>query len=284
MVQRALYHVHRLPYDLFRFPVSPDRMPPAPQARHTKGLDDEDQEEAAETFLDLGMVNHAELVAYSALERDELPARACELLAIVYTVKGDREAARPLLGLLGKSIVHREWAERYTDWLNGESDEELAGRIREIRSNMVGIDAPEDGPMLVSLRMDGWNWELAYRKLLSVNPQNRMAFEYLISHYLLTNRPDQVVRNLSRLGEFGYSELPTVFQEAVLMDYGRTGEFPDGVAVEDLDPALRHAYEEMMSAYRDHDGDPAATLDAILGRHGDTYFAYYMWSLRNANP
>jgi hypothetical protein len=282
MVLRALCHTGRMPYELLSFPVDPAAMAPDPRPRPVDRSGELDQAEVAEMYLDLGLLNFAELVAYNSLDRTDLPARACQVLVITYVLKGNPAAAKPLLGLLGKSVVHREWAERWSAWLGGARDERIDAWIAELRANAIVGDEPGDVPTLVALRMDGWSWETVCEKLLAVNGHNRMAFEYMVADHLLSNRPDRVVETLPRLREFGYPGIPVLYQEAILMDYCRTGRFAQGVDPAAIDPGVTSAYEEMMAAYRDHDHDPAATLEAIRDRYGRTYFAYYMRSLINA--
>jgi hypothetical protein len=44
-----------------------------------------------------------------------------------------------------------------------------------------------------------------------------MAFEYLMAWHLMNKRLDKFVKNLGRLGEFGYTALPPLYQEAMLI-------------------------------------------------------------------
>ena len=282
MVQRALYHLGRLPWDLLLYPIEPSSMAPAPLPRRSGGLGELNVDDVAEMCLDLGLVNHAELMACNVQDSDEMPARACQLLVMVYTAKRNREAAKPLLGLLRKSISQRQWAERFSAWLGGARDEEIQNRIREITDNMVPSERAADTPTLVALRIEGWYWDLVYQRLLSVNGHNRMAFEYLMAEYLLSCRPDRIVASLPQYRVLGYPRIPSLYQEAILIDYFRTGEFPEDVAPEEMDEALTSTYQKLLAVYRQHGLDPAATLAAIQNRYGSTYFAYYLWSMVHA--
>lgn len=48
-------------------------------------------------------------------------------------------------------------------------------------------------------------------------PDNRMAFEYLMSYYLLNNQVVSFVENLYRIRNFSYPELPVLYQEALML-------------------------------------------------------------------
>ena len=50
---------------------------------------------------------------------------------------------------------------------------------------------------------------------------NRMAFEYLTTWYLLKGQLPKVVQQVEQLGDFGYTEIPPLCQEAILIySYG----------------------------------------------------------------
>jgi len=60
--------------------------------------------------------------------------------------------------------------------------------------------------------------------LLERNRFNRMAFEYLMGHYLMARQVDKVVENLYRLDDFGYREIPVHYEEAAYLFALNSGE------------------------------------------------------------
>ncbi|MHC4722152.1 MAG: DUF6057 family protein, partial [Planctomycetota bacterium] len=63
--------------------------------------------------------------------------------------------------------------------------------------------------------------------LLEKNKLNRMAFEYLMAWYLLNGRLEDFTQNLNRLDDFGYTDIPRHYAEAVLLYTGITGRIVD---------------------------------------------------------
>ena len=63
--------------------------------------------------------------------------------------------------------------------------------------------------------------------LLVHNPNNKMAFEYLMACYLLTGRVDKIVTNMEQLNELGYQAIPTLYEEAILIYFGSQGQKVD---------------------------------------------------------
>ncbi len=273
MLHRALYHAGRLPYALLDFPTDRSLMLPVPMPRWDR-LVREGSMETAETCLDLGLVNHAELMAYDSLEAVEKPARAYRLLARVYLLKDNPAAARPILNLLRKTLVHRRWADRYLALLDGTPADHPDPRIAHIRSVMVTTDLPEDARLLYGLTNMAWDWEAVLKKLLDVHPSNKMAFEYLMSYYLLRGRTHQVVELLPLLKRLGYREIPDLYQEALLTDSLLAGRGPETLHSWPLKPPLVQKYSTLMRIYDRLGRDPAAAYEAVARSGGSTYFAY----------
>ena len=47
-----------------------------------------------------------------------------------------------------------------------------------------------------------------------------MAFEYLMACYLLTGQVDKVVANIGEAPRPGLPDIPTLYEEAILIHYG----------------------------------------------------------------
>lgn len=53
--------------------------------------------------------------------------------------------------------------------------------------------------------------------LLRENPDNKIAFEYLMAYYLLNKRLDDFINALPNIKNLDYKELPLSYQEAVIL-------------------------------------------------------------------
>jgi hypothetical protein len=84
----------------------------------------------------------------------------------------------------------------------------LDANSEEIQSRMVRTDQPGGNNVFET--------ETCFLQLLKDNPQNQMAFEYLMSQYLLHLRLDEFAAQLGRLDQLGYKTLPRHFEEAIL--------------------------------------------------------------------
>jgi hypothetical protein len=142
---------------------------------------------------------------------------------------------------------------------------------------MITADNPGDAVDLDHLLNQAWSWEVVLRKLLAVNPGNRMAFEYLMSWYLLNGNPDRVVELLPRLAEFGIDEIPPLYQEAAMTDSVLSGRKPPAALAARLDRDLVARYLRFGALLQSKGGQPAAALEALRNRDRGSYFAYFLW-------
>jgi hypothetical protein len=208
---RALYHTGRLPYDLFRFPQTPHGI----LLTHEKKESYLTQLKLCDFFIELGQVNRAERLASEVLAIKGHFGIVIEKLAWINIIKGQTGTARIYLNALKKDLVYRRTAEKLLIALNNSFAPEKAAYIDRIRSYMF-----EEGHAGISTD----SVEQMLTELLVHNPSNKMAFEYLMACYLLTGRVEKIVTNMERLGDLGYQEIPTLYEEAILIYFGSQGQ------------------------------------------------------------
>ncbi len=141
-------------------------------------------------------------------------------------------------------------------------------RVGALRRSMVRRD---DVSTLI-------NVENSLSVLLESNPHNRMAFEFLMAHYLCTGRPEQVAASIGRLEDFGYERIPRHFQEAVVVDWlanaGPAAPVDGRVA-----PEIVEAGEQFSSILAGASSKQEAAPLAVAAGWGKTYFFYYTFGV-----
>jgi len=259
-VMLALYHTGRLGDEMFRYPQAPG----VAQYDMLEGKDSHTYFQESRFFLELGLVNEAEKCAHEAFALEgEMPA-LLQHLAVINIVKDRPETARIFLNALSRKPLYRRTAEEMLRRLDQDPRLESDPRVRQIRRSMVS----EDRAFLIV------NYEASLLRLLEKNPDNKMAFEFLLAHYLCVARPDKVVENLQHLHRFGYRRIPRHFQEAILLDAIRRGaSLPTGeqqLAPETLADA--RFFFEILKTTSSRDRAMERAVDAGLG---DSYFFYF---------
>ena len=182
---------------------------------HEKKVSYLTQLKLCDTFLELGLVNMAEKLASEILATKGYCGPVMERLAWINILKGQTGAARVYLNVLKKDLVHRRTAEALLHSLDNGFTPDQAAYSDRIRSRMLGENHAGTGRDSI---------EKMLTDLLEHNPDNRMAFEYLMTCHLLTGQVERAVANMGRLNEMGYQTIPTPYEEAMLIYIGSHGQ------------------------------------------------------------
>jgi len=260
-VNRALYHVGRLGYDMFTWP------------QHSEYLILSDKKykwmywQIFDVFLDLGVVNMAENALTECLEGLGSRPMVLQRLALVNMVKGNSGSAKIYLGALSKTLFHAEWANNYLDRL--KTDPDLSGDkyIQHLRS----LCLDKDCPIYALYKEKTLLW------LLEKNSQNRMAFEYLMAWYMLNKNLGKFVQNLERLQDLNYPELPRHYEEAALIYIYGTGK-PLNLSSYPPSPQKRQQIEDFSRILNSYNKDKQAASEELSKKYRNTYFYYYMYT------
>lgn len=273
-VFKALYYTGRLPYEQFNYPSHLLFNMPYPLA-DSKLTNQLDPAEIADTCFSLGLFNHAELMSFWVLERANEPVRGIRQLALIYILKGNKQAAQTLLNRLQKSLLYKKWAKRYEELLENNTLLEKEPYLTEAKSRMIKQDVPEDGELLRRIAYK-YDYEGVFKRLLAENKNNRMAFEYLMSYYLLMGQTERILENIGQLDRFGYTDIPHTYQEAVLINIFKTANTNPDLQGKKIDPKIAQRYYYFNDVYREYNYDKIATYNALKEQYGGSYFLYYI--------
>jgi len=261
-IVRALYHTGRLPYDLFRYPQTPHGL----LLTHEKKESCLTQLKLCDIFMEMGQVNIAERLASEILSTKGQFGNAIEKLAWINIIKGQTETARIYLNALKKNLIYRKNAEKLLIALNNNFTPDQAAYIDRIRSYM--LEQGHKGIVKESV-------EQMLLELLVHNPNNKMAFEYLMACYLLTRQVDKIVTNMERLHNLGYQEIPTLYEEAILIYFGSQRQKVDlkkfNIKHETFERYMR--FVQLRNAMQPRNRQ--AVLRRLVVEFGSSYFFYF---------
>jgi hypothetical protein len=230
-----------MPYDLFRFYQNPDTLF-LTAAEHS-----ESYWKKFDLFLDLGHVNMAEHELTESLATDGRRPMILKRLALANIAKRTIHTARVYLRALSKTLFDADWATDYLQQLQSDPTFTLPAdhEIQRLRRYMPVQDYGFSPMPFEHILLD----------LLKKNARNRMAFEYLMSSYLLTGQLDKFVQNIHRLDDFDYVQIPPLYEQALLL-YMHTEKKPV-----------------------DLHGRQISQLSRQRFAHGDTFFFYSTYGL-----
>jgi hypothetical protein len=261
-VNRALFHTGRMGDEMFTFLQTQSESDLVFNSGRQYNVN---YLERTEVCLDLGMVNVAEEVAYEFLAGTDDNPYILKQLALINLVKGQVESAGVYLNALSR---HPAYANEAKDMLRQMEKDPLLendSRIQYLRNIMDNND-------LTYVDYDEENW---LNQLLSRNKTNKMAFEYLMAHYLLSHRLDKFVENLPRLDDFGYENIPRHYQEAILLYTGTTSK-EVSLGSRSIDDEVVAQYNEINKIVTDSSVKDLNILRKILEpKYSRTYFFYF---------
>jgi hypothetical protein len=261
---RALYHMSRLPEDMFKYPqhiksliLAVDREKECYWMRSdlavSLGLCDLAQECLVETMVDFS--DHPEIL---------------KKLAYVHMAKDDIKSARVYLGALSEMMFYADWANEYI--LKLKKDPSLASEAdiqHTRRSNLSGMRGFIATPYGYCVN------------LLRSNKDNRMAYEYTMAYCLLATSKglDEFAKYIHMLDDYGYKKIPRSYEQAILL-YNFNSANKDKKIVLDKykisDEAQREfdAFHNLANSFKSRPQAQGALASKYLG----TYYYYFYFT------
>ena len=260
-INRALYYAGRLTYDMLYFPQNPHAF----LLTHDKEESSMTQLKMCDTFIELGNVNYAEKLASEFLVEKGAAGIILEKLAWINIIKEQESAARIYLNALKKDLIYRHRASSMLSSLKSGFEPDEAAYIHRINSYMR-----RDG----NARLNKESIEEMLTGLIEHNPGNRMAFEYLMACYLFAGQLDKIAENIGRLNHLGYQEVPTLYEEAMLIYYGSRRQ---KLNLNELNIKREtiERYKRFVQLCNSMQQNPQVVLQRLIGEFGTTYFFYY---------
>ncbi len=270
-INRALYYTGRLDRDMFLYAQQPDGL--------LRTGDDHVvlYWHVFDTLIDLGLVNLAEKNLTECLETFGEHPLILERLAKVNLVKGRADAARIYLGRLEKTLFHRRGASECLAHLDADPNLSGDAEIQRLRVQRLRKDSPAlfyaEEALLTALVEQGGG--IGPQPPNSVSPPpNRMAFKYLMAWHLLKGQLGRIVQQIERLDEFGYTEIPPLCQEAILIYAYGTGK-PVDLHGRSISPEMDRRMKHFSSVVNRHGNDRAAAVAELARDYRGSYFFYY---------
>jgi len=261
-INRALYHAGRLPYDMLCFPQNPHAF----LLTHEKEESSMTQLKMCDTFIELGNADYAEKLASEFLVEKGGAGVVLEKLAWINIIKEQESAARIYLNALKKDLIYRRKAASMLGSLDSGFEPDKAAYIRRGNSYIR-----RNG----NARLNKESIEEMLTGLLKHNSGNRMAFEYLMACYLLAGQLDKIAENIGRLNHLGYQEVPTLYEEAMLIYYGSRGRKLNlnklNIKRETIERYKR--FVQLCNSMQAQ--NPQVVLQRLIGEFGTSYLFYY---------
>ena len=218
----------------------------------------------ANSFYAIGIINEAQRWAYEEMVVYGQRPQNMKLLVKSSLISGKYSMAEKYTGILKNTLFYRKWAEGYEKLIGDSSairsHPELGKKVKMLpRSDFfIFLESPEQNlPLLVDQ-----------------NPENREAFEYLMSWLLFSKEVEMLVNNIRLMKNMGYTRIPNHIEEAIMIYYNSQGVFPDlgGLSVSsETRLKFDHYFTTFMAARQ----NPATMQEKMRKQFSDTFWYYF---------
>jgi hypothetical protein len=228
----------------------------------------------SEVFYHLGLINACQEYIFESCETTPnlgKTARAIKRLAETNLINGNYDVARKYIRLLEKTLFYRKWALRAEKYLGNE--------------NMINKDPDWGEKRKMMIKSDFFFKveiiEGALNMLLKEDPQNKLAYQYLMAFYMVNKDLKNFMQRVPMMNDLGYSSIPLSYQEAIMYIIGLTTDNP---LEQNLPYKISIETKRKMAAYAEiytSMENPQATL---AKQFPDTYWYYFHFKRLDVKP
>jgi hypothetical protein len=227
----------------------------------------------SEIYFHLGLINASQECAFESMETTpnlDKTIRSIKRLAETNLINGHYKVAEKYIKLLKKNIFYREWAidaEKYLyreDMINNHI---IWGEKRKMMLK---------GDLLFKVQNMDSTIKMLF-VLLNENPQNRIAFEYLMAHYLINKDLLSLMNCLPLMDKLKYDNIPLYYQEALMYVIGlpsKNQALDNNIFISEYTKKRMTAYTNIYSAYKN-------PQEQLRKRFFGTYWYYYDFKVIN---
>lgn len=254
---QALFHTAKMPTELFKY-------------NQTWGIDgllisrvfnDEVLLPTTKLYVDLAYINEAihwgnEAVSY----RDKSP-QVIEQLIKAHIIEHNYEAAQLYINIMKKMPFFRKKAMHYQDIVdtNFVPQELLDKRELMPFTDFQALTFPSADNLL---------------SLLEDRPNNKMAYEYLMSYFLLKNDVIAFANYFSAGKRFNYGGVPRIYQEALALYIYNLSTSGKPVPNVKLDKEVIADFQDYLSIVKNMNGKMDIAQPVLKDKYGSTYWYY----------
>ena len=195
-----------------------------------------------EIFYHLSLTNASQHYSFESMEtipNHNKSVRMIKRLAETNLINGNYGTSEKYLKLLEKTIFYSKWAKETRTYLYDD--------------NRIAAHPVYGEKRKFAVRNDYFfhvlNMEAVLHRMIRENPDNRMAFEYLMAFYLI----NKDLRNFSglvpQLEKMNYREIPISYQEAMLYIIGLTTTDPFSAAPSYINANVRNRMKAFADIY-----------------------------------
>jgi hypothetical protein len=218
----------------------------------------------SEIFFQLGLINASQEYSFESTETTPnlgKAVRSMKRLAETNLINGNYEVAGKYLGLLKKTLFYRKWAKDTERYLRNEDLINKHPVWGEKRKMMIKQD----------FFFKVQNMEPILNMLLRDDPQNKIAYQYLMAFYLINKDLRNFMNRIPMMNDLGYTRIPVSYQEAIMYVIGLTSKNP----MENIPYKISDDTKLKMKAYAEIYTTNKNAQELLSRRFSGTYWYYF---------
>jgi hypothetical protein len=218
----------------------------------------------SEIFFQLGLINASQEYSFESTETTPnlgKAVRSIKRLAETNLINGSYEVAGKYLGLLKKTLFYRKWAKDTERYLRNEDLINKHPVWGEKRKMMIKQD----------FFFKVQNMEPILNMLLRDDPQNKIAYQYLMAFYLINKDLRNFMNRIPMMNDLGYTRIPVSYQEAIMYVIGLTSKNP----MENIPYKISDDTKLKMKAYAEIYTTNKNAQELLSRRFSGTYWYYF---------
>jgi hypothetical protein len=228
---------------------------------------------ANEPYFYLGLINFSKMLAMESIESTPdavIPVRAVKRYVETCIITGQYDVAAKYLRYLQKTLFYKSWANNASKYLYNEDKinaHPLWGRLRtlQVKENFYFQFEQSDMALIYLLRS---------------NPKNRLAYEYLMSSFLLQKDFDQFLKFLPMSHLMNYINTPLVYQEALVYIKTLLPEWPEAMNQYKISDDVQKHIERYAETFKNGGSKDSRLMKQLFG---STYWYYVHFSENHEN-
>jgi len=221
---------------------------------------------SSDLFYDMGFIKGAKYWALEAQTYNPYSPRILQRLTCTSVLLGDTLTIKKYLTVLSKSIVNRDWAIDLKEKITSEG-------VENIRKEWFDDRVIEQDIFYINNK----NPNLDLIQILKKDAKNRMAYEYLLSYYLLCNELGNFQHFLYHFGSSNIGSLPKLYQQALLM-YQLTIHVPENEIEHTISKEVLNDMMHFNKILIEYKLDVRKAKKDLFKLFGDTYWYYFRYN------
>ena len=190
-------------------------------------------------------------------------------------IKGERQIAQNYIAVLDKIPFNKKWVSYYKNLLE---DGSILGEDKQLKNL---IQSKLDTNVVIVHNMYINQPDYILRLLLKSNKNNKMAFEYMLSYYLLKADLEQFIHYIHFMENFDYYNIPNHYEEAIVLYMVLSGAQPAGIQISSINPTVFKKFNNYQNIFIENNRNKRLAQKELFKNYGDTYWYYCMYNSKN---